>query len=337
MSEKATVLVWAFDALSEHPISQRKVADVLKGWARGGQVTIYPLYVVSKDRIRVASVLGVPTDDELRESALVRVQRMLSRVKLSGLRAPEVILAHGYSLNSEVNTLIERAKQLKATAIFAGTYGRKGVARLLLGSFTETMLMHSPIPIVAIPPGSASLHGPIVFGTDFSRESNRAARHLVPLAVRTKSKIVLTHFVQPGLAYMVEPLSGTPIYLQRVGETWEEAQKKLDALKADLQTTGLRVETLVVKKGDSAATALAAVGHKLKARLVCVASTKGELEAVLAGSTGRQLVRAAKCPVWILPREAKIKMKREPKVMQAQKRPKGRFVGDVISPADHVA
>ena len=66
----------------------------------------------------------------------------------------------------------------------------------------------------------------------------------------------------------------------------------------------VKAGTMLLKQGDSAAEALASAAHRVKARLVAVASTKGSWDAALAGSTARQLIRETKCPVWVLPRAA---------------------------------
>jgi nucleotide-binding universal stress UspA family protein len=304
MSESSTVLVWAVDALAEQASAHVRVANVLKWWTKTGTASIHPVYVISSDRLRLGSALGAHTESEVQKSALLRLTNQLSKIKLPGMQSPEVVLARGYSLRSEAGTLVDRARALGADAILTGTYGRKGMARLLMGSFTETLVLHSSLPIVTVPPAAPQGPGPIVFGTDFSPESRRAAHLLVPLAQRTKSKITLVHFVSPQFSYLVEPLSGTPFYRQKSGESWKEAEAQLETLKSELAPKGVKVDTLLLKKGDSAAVALAVAAQRLRAKLVAVASIKGGIDAAVAGSTARQLIRAAKCPVWVLPREA---------------------------------
>ena len=47
--------------------------------------------------------------------------------------------------------IIETARERKADLIVLGTHGRTGVRRALLGSVAESVVRHSPIPVLAVP------------------------------------------------------------------------------------------------------------------------------------------------------------------------------------------
>lgn len=54
-------------------------------------------------------------------------------------------------LGSTADTIINCANQFKADLIVIGTHKRSGLDRLLMGSVAESVLHHSPIPVLIVP------------------------------------------------------------------------------------------------------------------------------------------------------------------------------------------
>jgi nucleotide-binding universal stress UspA family protein len=54
-------------------------------------------------------------------------------------------------LGSTADTIINCAVQFKASLIVIGTHKRSGFDRLLMGSVAESVLHHSPIPVLVVP------------------------------------------------------------------------------------------------------------------------------------------------------------------------------------------
>jgi nucleotide-binding universal stress UspA family protein len=55
-------------------------------------------------------------------------------------------------LGSKAETILQCAAQFNATLIVIGTHQRHGLDRLLMGSVSENILRHSPVPVLIIPP-----------------------------------------------------------------------------------------------------------------------------------------------------------------------------------------
>lgn len=66
---------------------------------------------------------------------------------------------YGGSVDTEMATpvgeiqkmVVETAKKWGAGLIVAGTHGRTGISRLFLGSISESIIHHSPIPVCVVP------------------------------------------------------------------------------------------------------------------------------------------------------------------------------------------
>lgn len=82
-----------------------------------------------------------------------------------------------------------------------GTRGRTGIGKFFLGSIAEELLRHVPCPVLTIGPHadpSLGAHGvfrEVLYATDFSPESQRAAKYALSLAQEFEARLVLLHVV----------------------------------------------------------------------------------------------------------------------------------------------
>lgn len=91
-------------------------------------------------------------DRELRESGTAILKKAADKAAEAGLTADTELLE--ISTGRISKTILTAAQQWDADVIIMGTHGRRGLGHLLLGSTTEEVLHHSPIPVLVVPPGS---------------------------------------------------------------------------------------------------------------------------------------------------------------------------------------
>jgi len=90
----------------------------------------------------------------------------------------------------------------KIDLVVLGTHGRTGAEKLLFGSTVEGILRQCPVPVMTIGPGVRSgshVVGHIrrlLFATDLSEDSARAARFAVALAEQNRAELKLMHVIQ---------------------------------------------------------------------------------------------------------------------------------------------
>jgi nucleotide-binding universal stress UspA family protein len=70
-------------------------------------------------------------------------------VKVAGKHG---VQAHGLVVKGDIvsDALLSAAKKQKADLIVMASHGRRGIKRLLLGSETQQVLTHSPIPVLIL-------------------------------------------------------------------------------------------------------------------------------------------------------------------------------------------
>jgi nucleotide-binding universal stress UspA family protein len=86
--------------------------------------------------------------------------------------------------------------QRKADVIVAGTRGRRGLSKLVMGSVAEEILRLSPVPVLTVPPTAQSRLSEIrniLYPTDFSVDSLCALAHALSLAHKFRSCLILLH------------------------------------------------------------------------------------------------------------------------------------------------
>lgn len=208
-------------------------------------------------------------------------------------------LAHGPELAGvDVKTTLcagaiedELANQVgdkKIDLIVAGTHGRSGLRKLLIGSAVEAICRGASCPVLTVGPGlvqhRTSEFGRILFPTDLSEDSKRVLPYLRDTAEQYQSQITILHVMPAKLAADPEaPQLSDPI-----------RRTMSDTFRPEL--TGLKVE-LLIAFGEVIETVLQTAWDQ-KADLIAMGIRNTFLPmAHLKSSTTYRIISAAHCPV----------------------------------------
>jgi nucleotide-binding universal stress UspA family protein len=179
-----------------------------------------------------------------------------------------------------------------ADLLIVGARGHGGFAGLRIGSVSERMLEVAPCPVAVVHTVGPVRHGRVVVGIDGS-DTGRAALHwaAAEAAARDAELDVVLAWGLP--VAMTSPFDGMPDI-----EQYEAGEKRLLAeAMADPALDGVRATGHLVTGGAASALVARAEG----AGLVVVGSRgRGRLLGALLGSTSRQVVHHAPCPVVVL-------------------------------------
>jgi nucleotide-binding universal stress UspA family protein len=113
---------------------------------------------------------------------------------LSGI--PHEILSEKGDVWSKLSAIVDKEQ---IDLIVAGTHGRSGVGKLLLGSVAEKIFRRAPCPVLTVGPAVSGetdsivdLHE-ILFATDLSDASMAALPHAVSLAQENRARLYILH------------------------------------------------------------------------------------------------------------------------------------------------
>jgi nucleotide-binding universal stress UspA family protein len=131
-------------------------------------------------------------EKECHDFAQEKLDRFSAAVRAQGL-AVQVLLAEG-----EIDTVIEEwIKTYDVDLLALGTAGRTGLGKLLFGSIAEELVREAACPVLATGPAlsrEASTHyRTILYATDFSAASNKAAAYACSIACQYGARLILLH------------------------------------------------------------------------------------------------------------------------------------------------
>ncbi|MBF0343916.1 MAG: universal stress protein [Nitrospirae bacterium] len=153
-------------------------------------------------------------------------------------------------------SVVEEAVKQRADVIVMGRRGNTGLKKLVLGSQTAKTIAYAPCKILVVPKDTEIKGENIMLATDGSKYSDAAEQEAINMASRCP-------FVKNFLAVSVVSSK----------DKIPEAQKHLDAVKANADKRGVKVETLPL------------VGDPYKA--IVNASMESGTDITIMGSHGR--------------------------------------------------
>jgi len=222
---------------------------------------------------------------------MAEMNKLVAGMKQSGVVAePEVRMGDVYD---EIKRDIEL---VKPDLIVMGTRGRRGVQRWFMGSTTEKLLRHIPVPLVTMSAGpEKSWAEPrfkrILVTTDFSDGTADALSYAFSVAQENEPEVVLLHVLDDISMdsvgkYRDQLIGGVRMQLEDLVPP--EAGNRYDIVT--------RVET-----GIPYRMILRTIEDEKPDLLVMNIHGKGMLDRALLGSTAERVVRAASCPVMMIP------------------------------------
>ncbi len=305
-SKKRTrTILWAVDPFHKTSDATHSAAWALRALLRGmpRDTRVLPVYLWGATAPEVMPDLSHWSARGVREDAEGRVASITERIRLPNLEPLHMPNKPCLGIRDGVRTLLSIAKKEQAQLIVVSTQGKKGLKRLALGSFAETLVLHSEIPVFTVHPNwrrTPELKQ-ILFPTDFSQESKQAFDQLVDFAKTRGARITLFHkVVMPYFPSLDFPFAAARAIdegfraevesSRELALGWsEEARRKGVQVRVDVDRTG---------RGGVAETAVKKA-RKLKAMIALVAQSQ-PLKVSVLGSVTRQIMRESAQPVWVL-------------------------------------
>src|SRR5262249_51996130 len=132
---------------------------------------------------------------DIRLEAEKTLQEWLKKIHIPGVTPITILVSPDLSLRGAVRTLLAYAEQSGADLIAVSAMARKGISHFLLGSFAETLIFESEIPIFLVSPKMVlpKKFETILFPTDLSPSSKKVLGIVCETARNQNAKIVLFH------------------------------------------------------------------------------------------------------------------------------------------------
>lgn len=317
-------LWWAIDPFESRTPEAHRAAGWVERFAHGevpterGAAEIEAVYALSLEGLGAFAIdedaLGKARDAALRH--LVDLAHSLAPSVKSG----RVLISPRASPGAVARRIADGAAESGVDGIVVASRARTGVSRTLLGSFAESLLLVSRIPVWLIPPDEHFREGAdtVVFATDLSDESHevfrRWMREHAPQGAGTSGhgtrarRLRLAHVASspylPMLSSGAYLLSGAyipttdPMTENRPeGEAPDRA--RLKAWAEEARAFGWDSQDVWVDSSAGVLDAILAEAADPRVTCVALAAQSGPWSAALLGSLARSLVRMSPVPVWV--------------------------------------
>ena len=211
----------------------------------------------------------------------------LVEAKVRGYSAGEVILR--YTDEHDIDLVV------------MGTHGRRGPARLFLGSVAEEVVRHAPCPVLTLreekAPRAIEAVEKILVPVDFSPYSQEALSYGKEVAALYGAGLQVLHTIEePAYPYFYTP-GGTYSPVEQLEALREKAEEALDKMLSETPGPEVPAERFVATGRPASEIALFAEERGSDMVVIATHGLTG-LERLLVGSTAEQVVRLAHCPVF---------------------------------------
>ncbi len=303
-------VIWAVDVFEKNRKMHRLAVQSLKELAATAGAVVDPVYVLDVDPSMIYK--GDPIVTDLKNSATKALEKIIKESKLDEIpnhTSGQVLMNQSITIGFDHRTeiLLEYIKSSQADAILVSTHGRSGFKRVILGSFAEGLLSHSPIPVLTVNPTVTKVHAfqQILFPTNLHAGSKSVFKRIVSLARGLKCHLILYHCT----SHPIDPIVQSGIYL--LSGSWvplfPSSSFGIDKKISRIQTwtrwalsQGISTEYVIHTTTGSLSEEVVSFAKKRKIGLIAIEEDSGPISSALLGSIVRQVSRHAPCPVMVL-------------------------------------
>lgn len=301
-------ILWAVDAFEMDAEIQRHCVETLRELSRKTSAEIEPVYVFTPGELNLSVDFTVSALEQYKISAEKALVEGLEKVDLPGLMAPRVLIDSKHPSSHAEHILAMHAENTGAGFIVAGTHGRSGLKRLFLGSFTDSLVHRSRVPVLVQgrngPLTSALDH--FIFATDLSMRSRALFKYVVAMARDWGARITIFN----SAPNPIDPIVQSGLYL--FGGSWvpmrhifeqedSRRDRRLAAWSDWAAKQGVPCRSVVDDQSGQISESILALASSEGAGLIVAAPHSGAITAALTGSITRQVIHHAVCPVLAFP------------------------------------
>lgn len=303
---------WAFDPFSGPMKDPRPWTEFLDQLAKLEKTEIEPVYVLSPDGLNWSGEFSGPWVKKYRPLAEAAAETALAPFANHPVKPVRILVNPKVSLKGDVQKLAQDAKRQKRSMIVVQTHARQGMERWVMGSFAESLLIQSKVPVLCVNPQTQPPKQirRILFPTDLSGASRRSFKKLLARCRSWGAELVLAH----KLPDPIEPIVQSGVYM--AGGGWitlsqyfekesAERRAKLEQWVQEAKAVGVNATVKVIEKSGLIADEILKAASGSQVDMIALCSQSGPISSVLAGSVARQIVRGAHCPVLVFHDAAK--------------------------------
>lgn len=308
IKSRERTIIWALNPFHGRKSEHIKSALYVENLARILKAKVEPTFILSPNVFYLPMDYFLPPEkSEFIVIAQRELDNLLQNFNAKHFLPGRVLYEDAFTLRGTVHTFITYAQDRKAILIFSPTHARRGIPRFWLGSFTENLLMYSPIPVITVNPTTktALSFQTVIYPTDLSRLSQKSLNAFLPVAKLMNAKVHLLHGLQGDVttaALASEGLSDIAYnyYTQEMKHLKKRREEQIRGWAKLCKKQGVFTTTEIAEDQTQVLETVLKAAKRKKANLIAMATTSGPVENLMTGGITRQVVRYADVPVWVM-------------------------------------
>lgn len=205
-----------------------------------------------------------------------------------------------------VKSLLGHAKKMKADRLVISTHARKGLERLTMGSFAESVIVASKVPVLVVNPSQRlpKVVRKILVPTDLSKKNAKFVTEVAAYAKRLGAEVVLFHKqpdpLDPIVQQGVYSLGGGWVSVQNfMEEESTERNRQIAKIEGELRRKDINVSHVYDTSPAGLIESINKAASDSGADMISVMTSSGKWAAGILGSVARGLVRNAHRPLLV--------------------------------------
>lgn len=287
-------IFWSLDPFESKDLFKKGASLIHK--IKSSQDKLYAGYVAAPTENKLSTAFDVPAGERFSIYPKTIIEKYLKQINVKAQQV-EVIPSFHYSLTSSVKSLLEVVNKKHIDLIVVASKGQKGLPRLVLGSFAETLIFLSEIDLLLYRLNTQMRWrqpGKLLYAHDFTQKGDKGFLRVLQYAKKWNSQLIVFH--QPEPAYSIE--------FEGQDKSVKLLRKKIDskANKIDSELRRHKVKGNVVLKQSwiAPSESIMKIAAKENVDLIVMTSQCGKLLAAIGGSITRRVIRTTTLPVLVV-------------------------------------
>ena len=299
MNSQLTKILLALDPSDSEFRPTRRSLSWFKKWAGDRKARVEAIYV----SFGHSNVKPVTTEHEFTD--------FVKSLDLGPDVVSSILIEKSSSRRAAALRLAGFAKGEKADLIAVSSHGRSGPARLVLGSFAESLLAVSQVPLLFLTEHEDQRPhaNKVLFPTDFSPASKVALDLFLKEMAGTTCEVVIFHAESPPGAIFSTGIIGIPYYLPE--SYWLEQKQwtgnEAEKLVKSVQERGFKVKSLIQDGVLNTAASIQKAAQDENVDFIAMSSVSRGFDSAVIGSVAKEIFRLKRWPVWVCGPEVSLK------------------------------
>ena len=299
---KSFHIIWAVDPFDTPTILDRSVLEAVRLVTKSQQATLELVYVLG--RIDAEPEFGMNYLTNLKPAADAAMASLVRMTGLDCITSSTVLVQNTASLHRSIDQLNHYAKSRQADLIIATTHARHGGARMILGSFSESLIARSSVDVLITKKEISSSPGKILHPVDFGLGHERIFESALGLAKKMEMGLFLYHVAIPQSLFPIMVNFGDgliPLRSDTFLEDSQEVRESLMKLSERAQREGVQSEMRVdFGLRSQVAERIVLTAKSAGVSFIALCAERGPIQAAVMGSVMRRVVRDSHCPCWLI-------------------------------------